>query len=193
MAEDGARTMRTKLQGLVVAGVALTLAGLVLQWLHLCPIVKRIWTSSYTLYSGGPDPAHARRLLRGDRDPRAGSAGRSGCSVIGANSIAIYVMSWTLEHFVSESLKRHLGSAPFLRLRPAVRAGPSGRRRPARVLGDPLLDVPAEDLHPDLSGEHDFNDNNRRTREREKNKTRRNEKTRPRNKTQRAPVLPCSC
>jgi len=34
--------------------------------------------------------------------------------VIGANSIAIYVMSWTLEHFVSESLKIHLGSAPFL-------------------------------------------------------------------------------
>ena len=24
-----------------------------LQWLGLCPIVKRIWTSSYTLYSGG--------------------------------------------------------------------------------------------------------------------------------------------
>jgi predicted acyltransferase len=34
-------------------GRALTLGGLVLQWLHLCPIVKRIWTSSYTLYSGG--------------------------------------------------------------------------------------------------------------------------------------------
>ena len=33
--------------------MALTLAGLVLQWLHICPIVKRIWTSSYTLYSGG--------------------------------------------------------------------------------------------------------------------------------------------
>ena len=29
------------------------LGGLVLQWLHLCPIVKRIWTSAYTLYSGG--------------------------------------------------------------------------------------------------------------------------------------------
>jgi predicted acyltransferase len=34
--------------------------------------------------------------------------------VIGANSIAIYVMSWTMEHFVSESLQIHLGSAPFL-------------------------------------------------------------------------------
>jgi predicted acyltransferase len=38
--------------------------------------------------------------------------------VIGANSIAIYVMSWTLEHFVSEGLVRHLGRAPFLLLGP---------------------------------------------------------------------------
>ena len=37
----------------MIAGLALALAGLLLQWLHLCPIVKRIWTSSYTLYSGG--------------------------------------------------------------------------------------------------------------------------------------------
>ena len=38
-----------------------------LQWLHICPIVKRIWTSSYTLYSGGLVILHAGRLLRGDR------------------------------------------------------------------------------------------------------------------------------
>src|SRR4029078_3394358 len=47
------RSTQEKLKGLVIAGVALTLAGLVLQWLGICPIVKRIWTSSYTLYSGG--------------------------------------------------------------------------------------------------------------------------------------------
>jgi predicted acyltransferase len=38
--------------------------------------------------------------------------------VIGANSIAIYVMAWTMEHFVSESLTIHLGTAPFLVLGP---------------------------------------------------------------------------
>ena len=48
-----ARSGVDKLKGLVIAGVALTLAGLALQWLHVVPIVKRIWTSSYTLYSGG--------------------------------------------------------------------------------------------------------------------------------------------
>src|SRR5919198_1449212 len=47
------RSTDEKLEGLAAAGVALALAGLALQWLHICPIVKRIWTSSYTLYSGG--------------------------------------------------------------------------------------------------------------------------------------------
>ena len=31
-----------------------------------------------------------------------------------ANSIAVYVMSWTMERFVSSALVRHLGTAPFL-------------------------------------------------------------------------------
>ena len=33
--------------------------------------------------------------------------------VIGANSIAIYVMSWTMERPVTDALLRHLGRAPF--------------------------------------------------------------------------------
>ena len=33
--------------------------------------------------------------------------------VIGANSIAVYVMSWTMEDFVKGALVRHLGAAPF--------------------------------------------------------------------------------
>ena len=39
--------------------------------------------------------------------------------VIGANSIVAYVMSWTIEHFVSENLVRHFGRAPFQWLGPA--------------------------------------------------------------------------
>jgi len=108
-----ARTAGTKLKGLVVSGLALTLAGLVLQWLHVCPIVKRIWTSSYTLYSGGL----ILLILAGfyaAMDLRGWKRWAFPLMVIGANSIAIYVMSWTMEHFVSESLKIHLGEAPFL-------------------------------------------------------------------------------
>jgi predicted acyltransferase len=108
-----ARGTGTKLKGLVVSGIALTLAGLVFQWLHVCPIVKRIWTSSYTLYSGGL----ILLILAGfyaAMDLRGWKRWAFPLMVIGANSIAIYVMSWTMEHFVSESLKIHLGAAPFL-------------------------------------------------------------------------------
>ena len=113
----GSRTQGEKLKGLVVSGVALTFAGLLLQWLHVCPIVKRIWTSSYTLYSGGLillilAGFYAAIELRGWK------RWSFPLMVIGANSIAIYVMSWTMEHFVSESLATHVGSGPFLLLGP---------------------------------------------------------------------------
>jgi predicted acyltransferase len=106
------RSTEEKLKGLVVAGVALTLAGLVFQWLHIAPIVKRIWTSSYTLYSGGLVVlilAAFYALI----DWKGWRRWSFPLLVIGANSIAIYVMSWTIEHFVSSALVRHLGRAPF--------------------------------------------------------------------------------
>jgi predicted acyltransferase len=106
------RSTADKLKGLVVAGVALTLAGLVLQWLHISPIVKRIWTSSYTLYSGGL----VILMLAGFYaliEWKGWKRWAFPLLVIGANSIAIYVMSWTMEDFISSALLRHLGPAPF--------------------------------------------------------------------------------
>jgi predicted acyltransferase len=106
------RSTTEKLKGLVIAGVALTLAGLIFQWLHINPIVKRIWTSSYTLYSGGLVIlilAAFYALI----DWKGWRRWSFPLLVIGANSIAIYVMSWTIEHFVSSALVRHLGPAPF--------------------------------------------------------------------------------
>ena len=79
VAEELAFDAQRSCKGLVVAGVALTLAGLVLQWLHICPIVKRIWTSSYTLYSGGL----VILMLAGFYaaiEWKGGGAGRSRCS-----------------------------------------------------------------------------------------------------------------
>jgi predicted acyltransferase len=111
------RSTKEKLRGLLVAGVGLTLSGLLLQWLHVSPIVKRIWTSSYTLYSGGLvilmlAAFYAVIELKGWK------RWSFPLLVIGANSIAIYVMSWTMEHFVTSALLRHLGSAPFAILGP---------------------------------------------------------------------------
>jgi heparan-alpha-glucosaminide N-acetyltransferase len=106
------RSTTEKLKGLVIGGIALTFAGLLLQWLHICPIVKRIWTSSYTLYSGGL----VVLMLAGFYaliDWKGWRRWSFPLLVIGANSIAIYVMSWTMEQFVSAALVRHLGAARF--------------------------------------------------------------------------------
>ena len=65
--------------------------------------MKRIWTSSYTLYSGGLvllmlAAFYAVIEFKGWR------RWSFPLLVIGANSIAVYVMSWTMEHFVTEAL-----------------------------------------------------------------------------------------
>ncbi|MGH9159271.1 MAG: acyltransferase family protein [Vicinamibacteraceae bacterium] len=106
-----------KLKGFVVGGLALTFAGLLLQWLHICPIVKRIWTSSYTLYSGGLVVLMLAALYA-LIEWKGWKRWSFPLLVVGANSIAIYVMSWTVEVFVASALERHLGKAPFLLLGP---------------------------------------------------------------------------
>jgi len=106
------RSTIEKLKGLVIGGAALTVAGLILQWLHINPIIKRIWTSSYTLYSGGL----VVLMLAGFYaliELKGWKRWVFPLLVIGANSIAVYVMSWTMEEFISSALVRHLGAGPF--------------------------------------------------------------------------------
>ena len=102
------RSQEQKLRGLVVGGVALIFLGLACQWVGICPIVKRVWTSSYTLYSGGwviliLAGFYALIELKGWR------RWAFPLIVVGMNSIAIYVMSWTMTSFVWDALARHLG------------------------------------------------------------------------------------
>jgi predicted acyltransferase len=97
-----------KWRGLVLAGVGLVLLGLAFQWAGICPIVKRVWTSSYTLYSGGL----VILILAGFYgliDWKGWRRWAFPLMVIGMNSIAIYVMSWTMVGFVAGALDRHLG------------------------------------------------------------------------------------
>src|SRR5215831_8843266 len=102
------KTKEQKLLGLVIGGATLTLLGLMCQWLGICPIVKRVWTSSYTLYSGGL----VLLMLAGFYallDWKGWRRWAFPLVVIGMNSIAIYVMSWTMEDFVRKGLETHLG------------------------------------------------------------------------------------
>lgn len=99
-----------KLRGLVIAGSGMLLLGLMLQWAGICPIVKRVWTSSYTLYSGGwvvliLAAFYALIEMKGWR------RWAFPLVVVGMNSIAVYVMSWTMSDLVGDALDRHFGRA----------------------------------------------------------------------------------
>lgn len=102
------KSKEEKLRGLVIAGVSLVVLSLICQWAGICPIVKRVWTSSYTLYSGGL----VILMLAGFYaliDWKGWRRWAFPLVVIGMNSIAIYVMSWTMEEFVRNSLEIHVG------------------------------------------------------------------------------------
>ncbi|MDA8743116.1 hypothetical protein N9N28_00660 [Rubripirellula amarantea] len=86
--------------------------GLLLAWLDIVPLVKKIWTPSFTLYSGGWCMLWLY-VLHLVCDVKAWTRWAFPFMVIGANSILIYVMSWTVADPISEMLVRHLGRAPF--------------------------------------------------------------------------------
>ncbi len=104
----GDRSKEQKLRGLVIAGAGLVLLGLICQWAGICPIVKRVWTSAYTLYSGGL----VILMLAGFYaliEWKGWKAWAFPLVVVGMNSIAIYVMSWTMQPFFLRSLQIHMG------------------------------------------------------------------------------------
>ncbi len=93
----------------IVIGIGV---GWLLAWLDICPNVKRIWTPSFTLYSGGWCMAWLA-VLHLICDVARWQRWAFPFLVIGANSILIYVMSWTLEEPIQELLLRHFGERKF--------------------------------------------------------------------------------
>jgi heparan-alpha-glucosaminide N-acetyltransferase len=112
-APSGGKVLR-----LVVAGAACLAAGYVLGRTGICPVVKRIWTPSWVLYSGG-----WCYLLMAGFYAAVDLAGHPGLAyplrVVGRNSIAAYCLAGLTEGFVSKNLTTHLGAAPFRVLGPA--------------------------------------------------------------------------
>ncbi len=93
----------------ILLGIGL---GWLLAWLDICPNVKRIWTPSFTIFSGGWCMAWLATLHL-ICDVGRWQRWAFPFLVIGANSILIYVMSWTLEEPIHELLLRHFGERPF--------------------------------------------------------------------------------
>lgn len=91
----------------MAAATCISLA-LAVDGLGLCPIVKRIWTPTWALWSGGLCFVWLA-LLNVVCD--IGGYKRWGFPfvVIGANSIAAYVMSWTMKEPIGLAIERHFG------------------------------------------------------------------------------------
>jgi predicted acyltransferase len=101
-----------KVRTLAIWGIAGILAGLALHVAGLCPIVKRIWTPSWTLFSGG----WVVLFLAGYYyliDVKGSKGWTYPFLVVGANSIAMYVLVHVATDYVTRSWVIHFGRAPF--------------------------------------------------------------------------------
>jgi heparan-alpha-glucosaminide N-acetyltransferase len=96
----------------VIAGLIGIAAGLFLHFTGICPVVKRIWTPSWTLFSGG-----ACFLLTAAFswviDVKGYRKWAFPLVVVGMNSIAAYMIAHLFEDFVSSSFRINLGLGPF--------------------------------------------------------------------------------
>jgi len=99
---------RLPIKRLLIAGVIGVAAGLLLHYTHICPVVKRIWTPSWTLASGG-----ACFLLLGGFswliDAKGFRKWAFPLVVIGMNSIAAYMIAHLFEEFIVSSFRINLG------------------------------------------------------------------------------------
>ena len=86
---------------LLVAGLIGIAAGALLHFTGICPVVKRVWTPAWTLFSGGLCFLYLAAFCR--------MRPILPLLVIGMNSIAAYVIAETLRGFVTDSFRIHLG------------------------------------------------------------------------------------
>ena len=101
-----------KVRWLAIAGTGCLVAGALLGWLGVVPVVKRIWTPSWVLFSGG----WCFLLLAAFYfiiDGRQHKRWAFPLVVIGANSIAAYVIVHLFEDFIHQNLTIHLGPGIF--------------------------------------------------------------------------------
>jgi predicted acyltransferase len=107
------RSAKGKVCWLALAGVICLAAGWLIGVAGICPVVKRIWTPSWVLFSGGwcflflaafylvMDMWNWRRWA-------------FFLTVVGMNSIAAYLIAHLFHGFIAEALPRHLGKGLFL-------------------------------------------------------------------------------
>ncbi len=106
------RTPGEKFRWLAGAGIAALALGALWDMSGLCPMVKRIWTPSFAIFSTG----WALLLLAlffAVIDLRGHRRWAFFCVVAGMNSIALYCMSMLLKPWIRERMKLHFGPHIF--------------------------------------------------------------------------------
>lgn len=105
-------TPRVPLKWYVRTGVICIALGAALHYLGICPIVKRIWTPSWTLFSGGLCFL-ALAAFCWVIECKGHRTWAFPLVVVGMNSIAAYLIAHLCENFVVSSLRIHLSDRPF--------------------------------------------------------------------------------
>lgn len=108
----GAGSTREKLRWLVRAGLVCLTVGIIWGAVGLCPVVKRIWTPSWVLASGGACLLLLAAFMAW-LPPGKTSRAAFPLLVIGSNSIAAYVMAHLFDAFIAKNLVTHFGTGPF--------------------------------------------------------------------------------
>ena len=101
-----------KLKRLVLAGIAGLMVGKAIELAGLCPIVKRLWTPSWAIYSAG----WVTLLLAGFVaviEWRGWKRWAFPLIVAGLNPITLYCLWQLMSGFFRENLKRHFGPLIF--------------------------------------------------------------------------------
>src|SRR6266481_5933161 len=93
---------------LLLAGVAGIALGLALHYSHICPVVKRIWTPSWTIFSGGICFLFLA-AFSWVIDVKGFRKWAFPLVVIGMNSIAAYCIVHFMEEFLDSTFRVHLG------------------------------------------------------------------------------------
>ena len=109
---DEAVTPRGKLGRLFLAGLVGIALGLALDRYGVCPIVKRIWTPSWVLFSGGICFV-VLAVLYGLVDRLGTQRWTYPLLVIGRNAIAAYCLAHLVGDFITGSIQTHLGRDIF--------------------------------------------------------------------------------
>ncbi len=107
------RSQKKKLIILVAAGAGGLVIGQLLHLTGICPLVKRIWTPSWALFSTGWC-CLILAALYGVIDVLKIRRWAFPLTVVGMNSIAIYSMDMMMKSWTAKTLKIHLGQDIFL-------------------------------------------------------------------------------